>query len=294
MRLKHIITTLAIGLVLYSCSEGDTVFDDIRDNETRGAILRTVTIISDEIPIGQSDSFFGVELEIQDQNEGENVEFIEVYIGFRDNTVEEGGNDLDKDESLFETLDASTFEIGEVGYPRFDYEVTLTEMLSFLGLNDSDVDGGDQFEVRFELVLSDGRRYSFDDNTGTLTGSFFSSPFLYTPTVVCPPQPPTPGDWTIVMGDAYGDGWNGAALLFDIDGTVTEVFVVDGFEDTQTVAVPAGSQVISVKFQSGDYDSEISFTITAATGNVIFEIPEPYGDPIPVDVELVNYCILNY
>lgn len=282
------------ALLFSACSDGDTVFDEIIDNEKRGAVLRTVEILSDEIPIGQTDSSFGVELEVQTEDNGSLGEFVEVYLGFRDNTVEDGGTDLSRDQILIETIDSSTWTIGEFGYPRFTYEITLPEMLSALGLSDSDVDGGDQFEVRFELVLTTGDRYSFGDNTGTLTGSFFSSPFLYTPTVVCPPSAPTPGNWTVVMGDAYGDGWNGAALLFEIDGEVTEVFLADGSEGTETVVVPDGTEVISLKFRSGDWDSEITFTVTSASGNVVAEQAEPYSTDPVADVELINYCNLNY
>lgn len=294
---KITMSILAGAALLFSaCSDGDTVFDDIIANETRGGVLRTVEILSDEIPIGQTDSSFGVTLEVQTKDNGSRAEFVEVYLGFRDNTVDEGGTDLDKDQIRIADIDKDTWTIGEFGYPRFTYEVTLPEMLGFLGLSDTDVDGGDQFEVRFELVLSDGSRYSFDDNTGTLTGSFFRSPFLYTPTVVCPPTPPTPGDWTFVMADAYGDGWNGAALLFSIDGEVTEVFVTssEGAGATKTVNVPEGAQVVSLKFRSGDWDSEITYTVTAATGNVITEQAEPYSTDPPADVELINYCILNF
>ncbi len=282
------------ALMFSACSDGDTVFDNIVNNEKRGAALRTVQILSDEIPIGQTDSSFGVELEVQTEDNGSLGEFVEVYLGFRDNTVEEGGTDLSKDQIRIEDIEKDTWTIGEFGYPRFTYEITLPEMLQFLGLNDTDVDGGDQFEVRFELVLSTGDRYSFGDNTGTLTGSFFSSPFLYTPTVVCPPAAPTAGNWTVVMGDAFGDGWNGAALIFTIDGEETEVFLADGAEGTETVAVPDGTEVISLKFRSGDWDSEITFTVTSASGNVVAEQAEPYStDPTP-DVELINYCNLNY
>ncbi|UCE69034.1 MAG: hypothetical protein JSW57_11445 [Flavobacteriaceae bacterium] len=294
---KITMSILAGAALLFSaCSDGDTVFDDIVANENRGGVLRTVEILSDEIPIGQTDSSFGVTLEVQTKDNGSRAEFVEVYLGFRDNTVDEGGTDLDKDQIRIADIDKDTWTIGEFGYPRFTYEVTLPEMLGFLGLSDTDVDGGDQFEVRFELVLSDGSRYSFDDNTGTLTGSFFRSPFLYTPTVVCPPTPPTPGDWTFVMADAYGDGWNGAALLFSIDGEVTEVFVTssEGAGATKTVNVPEGAQVVSLKFRSGDWDSEITYTVTAATGNVITEQAEPYSTDPPADVELINYCILNF
>ncbi|MEJ2584393.1 MAG: hypothetical protein P8Z38_04930 [Robiginitalea sp.] len=228
---NYIMTFLAGAALLFSaCAEADKVIDEVFENETRGAILRTVNIISGELPIGDPESTFEVELEVQSEEDGTLVEFVEVYYGFRDNTVEDGAPDLSKDQVLAETVDSSTFTTGEFGYPRFTYSATVGEMSAVLGLSDTDVNGGDQFEIRFELVLNDGRRYSFDDNTGTLTGSFFSSQFLYTPAIVCPVRAPTPGVWTIEMQDSYGDGWqtntgsggDGLTVTLD-DGTVFEV-----------------------------------------------------------------------
>jgi hypothetical protein len=61
---KITMSILAGAALLFSaCSDGDTVFDDIVANENRGGVLRTVEILSDEIPIGQTDSSFGVTLE---------------------------------------------------------------------------------------------------------------------------------------------------------------------------------------------------------------------------------------
>ena len=184
---KYLLGTTLLGalLVFSGCEDGDKVFDEIQANVQRGAVLRTINLISNELPIGQADAGFEVELEVQDQENGNLVQTVEVYVGFRDNT-EEVGPGTNVEESLFDTVDSSTFTIGEFGLPRFSYAITLAEMLSFVGRSESDITGGDQFEIRFELVLTDGRRFSFADNSGTLTGSFFSSPFLYTPTVVCP------------------------------------------------------------------------------------------------------------
>lgn len=179
-------TTLAGALLmLAACEDGDKVFDEIQANVQRGAVLRTVNLISNDLPIGDPSGNFSVELEVQDQENGELVQAVEVYVGFRDNT-EEVGPGTDVAESLFDTVDSSIFTIGEFGLPRFTYTVLLPDMLSFVGRSESDITGGDQFTIRFELVLTDGRRFSFADNSGTLTGSFFSSPFLYTPTVICP------------------------------------------------------------------------------------------------------------
>lgn len=177
---------LAPLALLTACEDGGQVFDQIVDAEQRGAILRTVSLISNELPIGVSGSGFAAELEVQDEQNGGLLESLDVYVGFRDNTVPDGGTDLDVAEALFGNVPASAFTIGEFGLPRTTVEIGLDEMLAFTGITEADLFGGDQFTIRFELNLTDGRSFSNDDNSGTLTGSFFNSPFLYTPTVVCP------------------------------------------------------------------------------------------------------------
>lgn len=190
---------LAAVVLSTGCEEGDQVFDEIIDNETRGAILRTVDLVSNDLPIGVAEGNFTVDLEVQDQENGTLVQEVEVYIGFSDNT-DEIGPGTDVAETLVETISSSTFTIGEFGLPRFSYSITLPELLSIVGRNESDITGGDQFPVRFELVLTDGRRYSNGDNSGTITGSYFSSPFLYTPTVICPvPDTFFTGDYNVVQ-----------------------------------------------------------------------------------------------
>ena len=304
MKLRILYTALlAVGLMV-SCEDGDTVFDDIVDNEQRGAILRTIEVLSDEIPIGSDDSSFGVELEVQDQEDGQLVSAIDVFVGFRDNSVAEGGTDLSTDEVLAATLDASTFEIGPFGLPRTTYRITLPELVAALPIDNADVDGSDQFTIRFELVLEDGRRFSFDDNTGTLTGSFFSSPFLYTATVVCPPKAPTAGTWIVEMQDSYGDGWQpvtssggGPGLIITLsDGTVYEIGLCTPYEDpgydctpglssgTATFEVPDGLSEAATFDYQGDFWGEMSFQIITPNGNVVADIPAgTEAGPIAID-----------
>lgn len=286
-------------LLLTACADADQVFDEIRSNETRGAVLRTVNFDTNEIPVGSSDYVFEVEVEVQDQENGTLVQAIEVFLSFNDNTVEAGDSDLSGAEVMVATLDASTFSVGEFGLPRTSYSITLPEMLSIFGLSSSDifVTGGDTFDVRFELVLNDGRRYTNTDNSGTLTGAFFNSPFLYSTIVVCPPLAPSPGIWTINMTDAFGDGWNGASFDITIDGEVFNIALEDGAEATETIDVQEGASAISIVFNSGDWDPEIGATIVSSTGTTIVEfIPDPAQgqDQIhPNGVELLDYCDLT-
>ncbi len=225
---RLLIVLLAPLALITSCEDGDKVFDQIIENEQRGAILRTVNLISNELPIGVADASFSAELEVQDQENGGLLESLDVFVGFRDNTVDAGAPDLDVPEALWGNIPASAFEIGEFGLPRTTVSVPLTELLSFTGVNEADLFGGDQFTIRFELKLTDGRSFSNDDNTGTLTGSFFSSPFLYTPTVICPVgDEQFVGTYVIndVTGGVFGTIWG--------DGTVVELSI--GETSTQRV-----------------------------------------------------------
>ena len=240
-----------------------------------------------------------MELEAQTQEDGDNVDFVEVYVEFIDKT---GGTDS-KDEVLHETIEPSEFYIGEFGYPRFTSEVGLADMKATLGLSDSQVRGGDQFRIRYELVLDDGRRYSFDDNTGTLTGSFYRSPFLYTADLVCDPIGPKPGVYTIEMQDSYGDGWQttngdgGDPLTLTLStGEVFEIFLCSDYEDvpncsgggfsgTATITVPDGVESAEWYFP-GDWYGEISFQIIHPSGATIADV----GTGTDAGPVVINYC----
>ena len=290
-----IFTALAFTSLLFlACDDGDAIPDEILTTTTNGAVLRTINVVSNELPIGSSDGFFGVDLEIQSRDNGSLVDAVEVFATFLDNTPDNGVG-ATSDEVMVETISSSEFTIGRASLPQLSYTISLPELLSATGLTEPEIDGGDQFQVRFELVLSDGRRFSVADNTNTLTGAFFSSPFIYNSTVVCPPFPPEAGEWTIDMTDAFGDGWNGASLTITVDG-IEMMFDVSGDEataSTETLTVPTGTQVISVIFNSGAFDGEVGYTITASNGTIVAE-KEAYGDAVPVATELLNYCIMNF
>lgn len=278
---------LLCGFLFQGCDEGDALIDEIFEETTRGAILRTIEIRSDEILVGSNslEGEFDVTLEVQDSEMGNLVESIEVYTRFVDNTNEDG-NDLDTDDNLFATIPSSEFYTGEFGLPRLDYTITAQEFASSTGVSIDAIDGGDEFRIRFELVLTDGRRFSFNQNTGTLTGSFFRSPFQYTSPIVCSPSTPTSGEWTIALLDSYGDGWNGAALLVTIDGTETSYTLPEGSSSTETFTVPEGASEIGIVYQSGDFDSEVTFQVTSANGNVVLDL-----GPSPVaGMQLLDYC----
>ncbi len=58
-------SALCIGL-FQACTDADNPIDQVFEGTVRGAVLRTMAVVSNELPIGQSDANFAVDLEIQD------------------------------------------------------------------------------------------------------------------------------------------------------------------------------------------------------------------------------------
>lgn len=98
----------------------------------------------------------------------------------------------------------------------------------------------------------------------------------------------TPCTWTVEMVDAYGDGWNGASLSFSYDGVPGgDIALEDGASGTETIDIPNGSEV-EVTFNTGSWDSEITYEIYDANGDlVIADGPSP---TIGVVVSQINDC----
>ena len=113
---------------------------------------------------------------------------------------------------------------------------------------------------------------------------------------------PAPGDYRIVMHDAYGDGWqtddgnggNGLLVVLS-DGTEIEVGMCspylegdydcvegDGYEAEDIVTIPEGGLYAVWSFP-GDMYGEISFEIYSPTDEIVFQYAESdtYAGELP-------------
>ena len=75
----------------------------------------------------------------------------------------------------------------ENGLQRTDIKLSLEEAVKALGLSSSQYKGGDTVKLRLKLNLTNGKSYSNDGVTSSLTGSYFSSPFEYNLVIKCIP-----------------------------------------------------------------------------------------------------------
>ena len=77
--------------------------------------------------------------------------------------------------------------------------------------------------------------------------------------------------YVIEMQDSYGDGWNGASIDISVNGSIVSnvsVSAAAGAGDTVSVDVLSGDAV-DFAFNSGAWDSEITFTILDPTGTTL-------------------------
>lgn len=183
---KFSLIVLALGITL-GCEDTDKLqIDNIIANLGDAGGLRTVNPISLSIDLNNlSESEFAVEVEEWDAEDGNLLDFVEVYVQFQDFTPDNG--DSAKPEALVSTVTREQFEIyPDSGLPRSLITVSAQEAISILGLDPStDIDGGDIFFFRLALHLTDGSIFSSTNLEGNVTGVFFNSPFAYPANVVC-------------------------------------------------------------------------------------------------------------
>lgn len=284
--LNKILALLVAFTLMQSCETDDKAIDDVFKNVERGAILRTLSFSNtyNFYDVDDETYKFNVEVEEQDMENGNLISEIRLYQSFVDN--KDDGEDNSKDEALVSTFTPADLSASENGLPLLNMSMKLSEALAGSGLSESEINGGDQFVYRFELELTNGLILTSTNTSGTVTGgSFFSSPFSYIVTIKCLPVTPFPGDYTLILTDAWGDGWDGAFMTVVIDGVSTD-YTCDGTESTHVVNVPEGTTELVFSYTKGAFEEEHSYVIVG-----------PFGDdaasdgPAPNDgIILLNIC----
>lgn len=285
---------------MIGCSEPDNVIYDVFDGVSHGAVVRTLARTSVNFNIFDLNSTFDVTIEAQDEQNGKLLSKMNVYVNFTDNTP--GGTNNSKTEVLVKAIEASAFTTSANGLPTTGVKATLAETLTALGLVAGQYDGGDTFTYRLELVLTDGRTFSAADTSGSLQGSYFSSPYAYNAGILCIPPAPIAGSYVINMVDTYGDGWQGSAVVVTVDGTATSHSIPSYWDapaatrgsvgdpqwsaGTSTAVVPVGASTLTFAFVAGSYPSEVEFKVIGPnSGNVIGDFgPSPVAGEIALNL----------
>jgi len=268
-QMKKISILFSLLLIITSCSEPDNLINDVLDNYTNGAVLRTISSSGEYNFYAPDTSIFSATIEEHDTESGALMQNVEVYVNLN------GGTD-----ALLKTILPNEFTTGPKGLPRTDVSVSLGAAISALGLTSSQYTGGDTVNIRMQLNLTDGRSFSADDASSSMTGSYFSSPYAYSMVIKCIPLAAVPGIYTFVMADSYGDGWQGGRIKATVDGVSTfygmysqydavgagqnaglEPYTGNTSSGEATLTIPEGASTMVFEWVSDNYNSECSFTI---------------------------------
>ena len=275
-QLNKIVLLLLSVIVISSCESDDKAIDQVFDGVSYGAVLRKLEITSGSYNLSDLNSAFSIIVEEQDEEYGALLSEVDVYVS--------GGQA--SGEAMVSTIPASAFTIGDKGLPVTEISVTLGEALTALGLG-SNYSVGDVFGIRLSLKLTDGREFSASSSSGSLQGSYFSSPFFYTSAILCTPKP---GDYVVDMQDSYGDGWQGDGIKVTFDGGPRsgEVVFIDMLssysggpgcctwtDSTETLNVPEGTEGFAWEYTGDSYPGEVSFQIYAPDGSLLLSAANP-------------------
>jgi hypothetical protein len=258
--MKKLFIYITLIALVVSCSKeyssdeygGYEMMTDYMLNEyEQGAALRQISQSGEYQAASPATSVVNWTFEPHDPEMGALTQNVEMFLSFN------GGS-----ETLYQTIDRSAMTDGPVGLPRFDVSLSLTQALGAMGV--SSFSGNDVVTVRFQLNLTNGKSYSRSSVTGSMTGSYFRSPFQYPLIIGCRFDANNTGSvagiYTINGQDSYGDGWNGATIEYTIDG-VTTSWTVEGTDGSTSFTVPSSASTLGIAFTSGDWDSEITYQV---------------------------------
>lgn len=171
---------LTLITCLAGCSEADLPIDNVLNNTTSGGILRTVSVNNSTFSYSDPSEEWSVTVEAQDAQDGDLLEEVGVYVSQFRNGSRVGS------EAFVKAVPASEFTEGQWGYPVGDINVSLAEATNSLGLTEDEYESTDEFRVRLEYVMTDGRTFTNTDAAGTvLSSSFWRSPYLYSVQFFC-------------------------------------------------------------------------------------------------------------
>lgn len=178
MKLYRLIRLLILIFTI-SCSNDDKAIDVVVEGIERGAVLRNINRESKDFIHNDFESAFEIEVEEQDLENGGLLDFVRVYVEFRDHT--DGGSDISTQEITLKDIPSDAFTIGPDALPRTTVSVTYQEAIDALSIDALGIEPGDQFGLRLEIHLTDDRTFStINASASILTDAcFFRSPYRY-------------------------------------------------------------------------------------------------------------------
>lgn len=184
--MKRSILACLAALVVFSCSDDEKAIDRVNEELEYGAVVRTLNFNNSEFDVTDPNSVFSVDIEVQDEQDGGLLESVDLFVSFIDNTP--AGGDFSTQEVRYGSLFPEDFSNGANGFPRMTLQLSYAELANLVGVPQGSIACKDQFAVRLEINLTDGRSFTTGNASSIILAyeTFFSSPYCYFINVVEP------------------------------------------------------------------------------------------------------------
>ena len=129
-----------LALTLGSCDDDEeNITVVVQDTVETGAVLRTIAITSNEFPLEVPSNFI-IEIEEQDEFEGDLLQSVDIFATFSDNSEGDGDTTgANFNEFSLGTIDASEFTDGPFGLPRNIIDIPDTAFFAGANIGPLDV-----------------------------------------------------------------------------------------------------------------------------------------------------------
>ncbi|MBK8499176.1 MAG: gliding motility-associated C-terminal domain-containing protein [Flavobacteriales bacterium] len=171
-------------------------------------------------------------------------------------------------------VDAMWSGPGLTSNPGDPYAASLTPTVP--GSYDYDFTVTDDFGCTYDTTITVTVTNAPEVEATAILGATCSEPTLLHAEIVAYPPPPPDCEWTLVMHDSFGDGWNGgASLTILINGVPTNyVMAAGGNNSTVTIAIPFGCS-IQLQWTAGTiWNNENSFELLDYAGGTVYDSPQ--------------------
>lgn len=178
MKIK-ILPIAGLLLASISCSTDESSPLDVLEDAEQGALIVAIETQNNTISADTTEGSLEVLLEYSDENQGQLLDKMNIYTTFFDQSAEGDSSNAITEEVLLSAIEETEFQDGTNNLPTYQMTITAQEFLTATNTTNESIASGDMFATRLELVLTDGRTFSFaeSDQLGVGVATFiFSTP----------------------------------------------------------------------------------------------------------------------
>ena len=246
-----------LAVVVVGCADDELQPAVTQDTLLFGAFPRLVELRTGEFDLADlQNSAYEMEVDFVDNAGGADIAQYKVYVAFDDNSTGAGRPDYSTESAEFRVYTPADFTEGPNGNLGLTVNIPFTEVAAFAGVPVDSIFSGDRFQIRTEVVKTDGRVFSSANSTPAITNAF-GGLFNFNVVATCPLDDSfLTGEYRISYGEVYEsfdlfDDNDPVQALGDLNGVTVTLETVAGSTTRRTVSYGSRLWLPSYGFDLG-------------------------------------------